>query len=293
MMSVNDKNALSKFQKGDEIVIKRSELKEAVYNPRIIDEPQMKRLKAGLKEHGLIGASIVWNRQTGNIVSGHQRLKALDMLEGSQDYDLRVTVIDVDVREEKKLNVQLNNSSMMGEWDIEKLGDLFEEENFSADDLGFTDLDIDIMFNGDERFSELFHDNEGVAASKEEIRAIREHRKESMEKMKEEQSGNFYFTVVCESEEDKKLLLREMSHPVGETFVSSDHVRRLRMAEAERTKNKKESSTELIIPLVSEDQKNVILDKIESFIESEGLTGDFTRSRAIEYMLVNYEENTA
>lgn len=164
MMSVNDKNALSKFQKGDEIVIKRSELKEAVYNPRIIDEPQMKRLKAGLKEHGLIGASIVWNRQTGNIVSGHQRLKALDMLEGSQDYDLRVTVIDVDVREEKKLNVQLNNSSMMGEWDIEKLGDLFEEENFSADDLGFTDLDIDIMFNGDERFSELFHDNEGVAA---------------------------------------------------------------------------------------------------------------------------------
>lgn len=293
MMSVNDKNALSKFQKGDEIVIKRSELKEAVYNPRIIDEPQMKRLKAGLKEHGLIGASIVWNRQTGNIVSGHQRLKALDMLEGSQDYDLRVTVIDVDVREEKKLNVQLNNSSMMGEWDIEKLGDLFEEENFSADDLGFTDLDIDIMFNGDERFSELFHDNEGVASSKEEIRAIREHRKESMEKMKEEQSGNFYFTVVCESEEDKKLLLREMSLPVGETFVSSDHVRRLRMAEAERTKNKKESSTELIIPLVSEDQKNVILDKIESFIESEGLTGDFTRSRAIEYMLVNYEENTA
>ena len=293
MMSVNDKNALSKFQKGDEIVIKRSELKEAVYNPRIIDEPQMKRLKAGLKEHGLIGASIVWNRQTGNIVSGHQRLKALDMLEGSQDYDLRVTVIDVDVREEKKLNVQLNNSSMMGEWDVEKLGDLFEEENFSADDLGFTDLDIDIMFNGDERFSELFRDSEDVAATKEEIRAIREHRKESMEKMKEEQSGNFYFTVVCESEEDKKFLLREMSLPVGEAFVSSDHVRRLKKSDDERAKNRKEASNELIIPLVSEDQKNVILGKIESFIESEGLTGDFTRSRAIEYMLVSYEEENA
>ena len=283
----------SKFQKGDEITVTRDELKEAVYNPRIIDDQQLKRLKQGLKKHGLIGASIVLNRRTGNVVSGHQRLKALDLLEGTKNYELRVTAIDVDEREEKQINVQLNNPSMMGDWDIEKLGEMMELEEFSPDDLGFSDMDIDIMFDGDERFSELFRDNEGVTASKEEIRAIREHRKESMEKMKAEQSCNFYFTVVCESEEDKKLLLREMSLPVGETFVSSDHVRRLRMTEAERTKNKKESSTELIIPLVSEEQKNVILDKIESFIESEGLTGDFTRSRAIEYMIVNYEENTA
>lgn len=285
--------SISMFQKGEERTMKRSELKEAVYNPRIIDETQLKRLKAGIKQHGLIGASIVWNKRTGNIVSGHQRLKVLDALEGKKDYELRITVIDVPLREEKQLNVQLNNSSMMGEWDIEKLGDIFETEGFSADELGFSDLDIDIMFNGDERFSELFRDSEDVAATKEEIRAIREHRKESMEKMKEEQSGNFYFTVVCESEEDKKFLLREMSLPVGEAFVSSDHVRRLKKSDEERAKNRKEASNELIIPLVSEDQKNVILGKIESFIESEGLTGDFTRSRAIEYMLVSYEEENA
>ena len=229
-MKKNNTAMPSKFQKGEEITITRSELTEAVYNPRIIDEQQLKRLKQGLKRHGLIGASIVWNKRTGNVVSGHQRLKALDMLEGSKNYELRVTAIDVDEREEKQINVQLNNPSMMGEWDIEKLGEMFETEGFTADALGFSDLDIDIMFNGDERFSELFRDTEDVDASKEEIRAIREHRKESMGKMKEEQSGNFYFTVVCESEEDKKLLLREMSLPVGESFVSSDHVRRLKKA---------------------------------------------------------------
>lgn len=288
-MRSNDKPLSSKYQKGDEITINRSQLAEAVYNPRIMDEPQMKRLKNGLKKHGLIGASIVWNRRTGNVVRAHQRLKALDMLEGSQDYELRVTVIDVDEREEKQLNVQLNNTSMMGEWDLDKLGEMFESDNFTAEELGFSDLDIDIMFNGDERFSELFRDNDDVEAAKEQINEIKEHRKASTEKMKEAQGANFYFTVVCESEEDKKLLLREMSLPVGEAFVSSTHVRRLKMTDEERRKNVKEGDTELIIPLVSQAQKAVIEGKIEAFIETEGLSGDFARSRAIEYMLADYE----
>lgn len=275
---------VSQFQKGEEITVNRSDLKEAIYNPRIIDKEQLARLKRGLKEHGLIGASIVWNRRTGNIVSGHQRIKALDMLEGRKNYELRVTVIDVDEREEKELNVQLNNSSMMGEWDVEKLGNMFEKDGFKGDDLGFSDLDMDIMFNGDERFSELFTDKPDVAASKEEIKKIHDHRKKSMEKMKEEQSANVYFTVVCDSEEDKKLLLRDMSLPVGEAFVSSAHVRRLKTE-----KENKAADDELVIPLVSPDQKKVIMDKINGFVKAEGLTGDFTASRAIEYMLAEYE----
>ena len=36
-----------------------------------------KRLRAFIKKHGLFG-TIIWNERTGNIVSGHQRLKALD-----------------------------------------------------------------------------------------------------------------------------------------------------------------------------------------------------------------------
>ena len=273
---------ISAYQKGDTQTLKRSDLKEAVYNPRLIDEKALKRLKDGIKQHGLIGASIVWNKQTGNIVSGHQRLKALDALEQGRDYDLQVTVIDVPEKEEKILNVQLNNVSMMGEWDIEKLGEMFENEGFSADDLGFSDLDIDIMFGGDDRFSELFEDSKSAKATKEEIQKIKENRSEMMDKYKGEQSADFFFVVVCETQEDKDELLREISLPRGEQFVSSEHVRRLKTF---RVKKK----TEEIISFVSEDQKNVIFDKIDKFIDAEGLTGDFAVSRAIEYMLVDYE----
>lgn len=273
---------ISAYQKGDTQTLKRSDLKEAVYNPRLIDEKALKRLKDGIKQHGLIGASIVWNKQTGNIVSGHQRLKALDALEQGRDYDIQVTVIDVPEKEEKILNVQLNNVSMMGEWDIEKLGEMFENEGFSADDLGFSDLDIDIMFGGDDRFSELFEDSKSAKATKEEIQKIKENRSEMMDRYKGEQSADFFFVVVCETQEDKDELLREISLPRGEQFVSSEHVRRLKTF---RVKKK----TEEIISFVSEDQKNVIFDKIDKFIDAEGLTGDFAVSRAIEYMLVDYE----
>ena len=272
---------LSAYQKGDTQTLKRSDLKEAVYNPRLIDEKALKRLKEGIKQHGLIGASIVWNKRTGNIVSGHQRLKALDALEQGRDYDLQVTVIDVPEKEEKILNVQLNNVSMMGEWNIEKLGEMFENDGFSAEELGFSDLDVDIMFGGDDRFSELFEDSSGVKATKEEIQKIKENRSEMMDRYKGEQSADFFFVVVCETQEDKDDLLREISLPRGEQFVSSEHVRRLKALRAKKT--------EEIISFVSEDQKSVIFDKINKFIESEGLTGDYSVSRAIEYMIVDYE----
>ena len=65
--------AATKFQKGEERYILRSQIKE---DPTI-GEGAEKRLRAFIKKHGLFG-TIIWNERTGNIVSGHQRLKALD-----------------------------------------------------------------------------------------------------------------------------------------------------------------------------------------------------------------------
>lgn len=89
--------AATKFQKGEERYILRSQIKEAPYNPRIIGEGAEKRLRAFIKKHGLFG-TIIWNERTGNIVSGHQRLKALDYngkYPEAGDYQLRITVVDL------------------------------------------------------------------------------------------------------------------------------------------------------------------------------------------------------
>ena len=121
-----------------------------------MDKAAQKRLRDNIRKHGLVSA-LTWNKRTGNLVGGHQRLQQLDALEKSDDYELTVCVVDVDEREEAALNVQLNNPSMQGDWDLDKLAQVSEDYDLSmTDDLGFTQNDVDFMFDGDERFSQLF-----------------------------------------------------------------------------------------------------------------------------------------
>jgi ParB-like chromosome segregation protein Spo0J len=107
--------------------MRRSQLKAAAYNPRIIGEAEKRKLRAGLKRHGLV-APITFNRRTGNVVGGHQRLAALDGLEDSPDYELDVAVIDVSEAEEKEINILLNNASAMGDWDLGELSGLLKDK---------------------------------------------------------------------------------------------------------------------------------------------------------------------
>ena len=129
--------AKSKYENFEMQTIHRSLIKNAEYNPRFMGEKEKKRLRAALKENGLVSA-LTWNKRTGNLVGGHQRLEQLDSLEKSGDYELTVCVIDVDEKQEAKLNVQLNNPSMQGEWDVEKLWEITQDFDLSMEDMGFS-----------------------------------------------------------------------------------------------------------------------------------------------------------
>lgn len=207
----------SKFQKFEMEAVNRSQIKGADYNPRTISAEAKKRLKKMLEKHGLV-QPLVWNKRTGNLVAGHQRLTALDTLEGVKSYDLLVAVIDVPLREEKILNVQLNNPSMQGEWDIDKLTELVGDD-INPEEMGFSESDSELLFGDDSQFSDVLQDVEGVKDAKDALKEIKEHRAESAKKMAEENSANFYFTVVCESEEQKKAILKTIGVPDWETFI--------------------------------------------------------------------------
>lgn len=209
----------SKFQKFEMDSIRRDEIHGAEYNPRTISEDARKRLRKMLAKHGLV-QPLVWNRRTGNLVAGHQRLAALDSLECSKDYDLQVAVVDVSEREERVLNVQLNNPSMQGEWDLDKLTELAEESSISPDEFGFSDSDIAVLFGDDSKLDELMEDDADVTEAKNTLKEIKEYRAESMKKMQEAQGADFYFTVVCESEEQKKAILKTLAIPEWESFAN-------------------------------------------------------------------------
>lgn len=108
---------ISKYQKFEAKTINRSEIKNADYNPRRIGEAEAKLLKKSLKTHGLVD-TLIFNKQTGNLVGGHQRLAQLDSLENGTDYALTVSVIDVPLKKEKEINLMLNNPNAQGEYDF-------------------------------------------------------------------------------------------------------------------------------------------------------------------------------
>ena len=218
--------AKSKYQHYDTETISRDMIKNAPYNPRIMDEKAKKRLRANIAKHGLV-AALTWNKRTGNLVGGHQRLEQLDALEKSKDYDLTVCVVDVDEREEAALNVQLNNPSMQGEWDLDKLANMTEEFDLDlSEDLGFTESDIDFMFEGDDRFSQLFETKEGENM-RGSLEAVKQARKESAEKLKDRNSIDWYTVIVFENEEERDAFMKSISIPKHEKYITEDQLKRL------------------------------------------------------------------
>lgn len=123
----------------------RDQLTAAAYNPRQISDAEKSQLKAALKRHGLV-EPMVWNKRTGNLVSGHQRIAIMDTLMGTKDYRLSMSVIDVDEKREKELNVLLNNTHAMGSFDLNLLKSVFEDPDVSVAGAGFSQSDMMQMF---------------------------------------------------------------------------------------------------------------------------------------------------
>lgn len=88
------------------------QLAPAEYNPRTISEAAYRGLKRSLDRYGCV-VPLVWNRRTGTLISGHQRLRALLDLGETQ---AEVAVLDLDEAEEKALNLTLNNPAIAGEF---------------------------------------------------------------------------------------------------------------------------------------------------------------------------------
>ena len=124
-----------------------SKINPAVYNPRKDlqpGDPEYEKLKKSLKEFDLV-EPLIWNKKSGNLIGGHQRLKILQE-QGKTEVD--VSVVDLDGAKEKALNLALNKIS--GEWDMPKLKDLLQEIDtgeFDMEITGFDEEEIEDLIN--------------------------------------------------------------------------------------------------------------------------------------------------
>ena len=123
-----------------------ADLIPADYNPRKDlkpGDPEYDKLKRSMEQFGYV-EPVIWNKTTGRLVGGHQRLKVL--------MDMGVTevecvVVELDEEREKALNIALNKIS--GDWDKDKLMLLISDlqgADFDVFLTGFDPAEIDDLF---------------------------------------------------------------------------------------------------------------------------------------------------
>lgn len=123
-----------------------ADLLPADYNPRKDLKPgdaEYEKLKRSIEQFGYV-EPVIWNKTTGRVVGGHQRLKVLmDM--GMTEVDC--VVVAMDEEKEKALNIALNKIS--GDWDKDKLALLIADlqgADFDVSLTGFEPGEIDALF---------------------------------------------------------------------------------------------------------------------------------------------------
>lgn len=147
-----------KYKQSETIVIRRSQINFAPYNPRKEDPEVVKKLKKNFKTVGYLGG-IVWNRRSSYLVSGHKRVQTLDIIneyDGTPDtdYEIKIEAVELDDKTEREQNIFMNSPSAMGEFDMAKMQVLVPEIDYKA--AGLSDADMNIY---------------GIAIAQEEISA--------------------------------------------------------------------------------------------------------------------------
>jgi len=139
------------IQKFEVQFLDRKDLKNAPYNPRKINKTNKEALGKAINELGLL-EPLVWNKRTGNLVSGHQRLAIIDSQTGHSDYQLDVAVVDLSEKDEAKANIALNNRSLQGDFNFLKLKDMAISFDLDLSDdilkINNFDIDSDIVYSG-------------------------------------------------------------------------------------------------------------------------------------------------
>jgi hypothetical protein len=174
------------------VEVERSAIEFAPYNPRTITEQARKRLKAAIGEIGILGP-VIWNKRSGRLVGGHQRIRALDALAGGKPYRLNVSAVDLSDEDETAANLLLNNPEAAGEWDMAKLGDILKASKFNVVAAGLGSADI-YRIVGDESSAEV------LADCADRIEKAREIADATRKSATERNSPDFYLVVVFKDE---------------------------------------------------------------------------------------------
>lgn len=218
---------MAKVKTSETKEVMRSQLSLNPYNPKKHSDKQVDGQRKNIKAFGYLGG-IVWNQRTGNLIDGHRRVKALDLLnkyDGTNDYPVKVEVVDFDEKAEKEQMTYM------------ALGSTRPDYQMIADYLP----DIDVNLAGIEPYDlaqiESFLPQEPVVVEAmddlivtpevtQERRVVaKEQRKEYREQTMEEQRDiDAYITISFASMDEKRMFCDITGIRESDKFISGSEI---------------------------------------------------------------------
>lgn len=215
----------TKYQKCNTQIIDRVGIKNAPYNPRKMPKAAMKQLKKNLDRVGLL-TPIVVNKNTMNIVSGHQRLACVDALEKSQNYSLEVSLVDLTDKEEMEQNIFFNNQFVQGEWDLELLEQMLKniELEGAVENTGFNETDLNLIFGEARGIFNADKAGEEIKTDIDKIKEIKELTKNSLEKLNEINDPEFFIIGIFKDRARRNEFLKLIDYNDNDKYVDGEHL---------------------------------------------------------------------
>lgn len=291
-MKKKEKAELHPDQKFKVERIQRSQIKNAPYNPRQIDDHARKKLAGNIEKRGLLD-TLVWNTRTGNLVSGHQRLAILDARaakKGLASYLLDVAVVDLSEKDEKEQNIFFNNPSTQGTYDVDGLGKMLAEDGIDYKKAGFDDMDLQMIFE-DTDYAVTMFDTEGAPKSVkddlealEEIQRMKRERKEHRERDQDANDPEFISVVVFPDREAQGRFMERVGMSGSDRYVDGIRLHTSLEAAKPLTRTKDGEQFHSLTFWVAQDQKQVIEDELTRIAAL--MKGKNLRGRALEAMAV-------
>lgn len=215
---------VSKYQKFETATINRGQIKNAEYNPRRISDSAKKKLKDNIKRVGLLD-TIVVNKNTMNIVSGHQRISILDSLERKKDYNLTVAMVDLSEKEEKEQNIFFNNTKVQGEFDTDILASMLSDIDFECagldiNDVGILGVEVDLpsIEEPSEADKEVMKLNNEIYDNKREMRkAVMSH-----SQTKNEELVDTFVVLTFSNQSNKEVFLQRFGFRPQEKYIKGE-----------------------------------------------------------------------
>jgi hypothetical protein len=212
------------LKQSETVTIKRSEIKFAPYNPRKQNKKVVEALKKNFKKVGFLGG-IQWNSLSGNLIGGHKRLEALDLVFSydrsiEKDYDVKVEKIELDDKTEKEQNIFLNNKRVQGETDFKLMAELIKEIDIEA--AGIEEYDINLIESLVPDFK--FGNNEEI---KSDLKELKESADQIREKKKKQKNSfgdtqlQTHFTITFETYDEKAEYLESIGISGDQIFITS------------------------------------------------------------------------